>query len=175
MGAPTILNRAVGLFTKPSPWSITAILVLGAIILFVGSGIGATSNALFERTQHAVAIVDATNGQLHYTTWSGNDAIAPLITDCKQRERPPRTRCVNFFADGDEVRIAYDPDEPFHVWTGITPGGGKATILIALGIILLVGGALGFWWVVAKPLLMWLFHRTPKTPLTPGSPGQDKS
>jgi hypothetical protein len=152
-----------------------AILLLGAIILLVGSNIGAKSNALFARTQNTVATVDATNSQLRFTTWAGMDAIAPLITDCKQRVRPPRTGCINLFVNGDEVRISYDPDEPSNVWIGITPGGGKATILIALGITLLVGGALGFWWVAAKPWLTGLFHRAPTAPLPPGKSGQGKS
>jgi hypothetical protein len=156
----TIFTRLTKFLTEPSIWNLTAIVLLGGILLLLGSNVGARSNALFARTEYAVATVDTTAGQLLFTTWKGEAVRTPLITDCRRSVRSPRTGCQIFFVDGDEVLINYDPEEPTWVWSGITPGGGKATILIALGIILLVGGGLDFWWVVAKPWLRTRFHRS---------------
>jgi hypothetical protein len=136
------------------------LLVVGAIILAIGINVASEANALFARTQSAVATVDLVDRQLHFTTWGGQQVSAPLITDCKESQRPPRTGCIARFEQGDQVLISYDAEEPSHVWVGNTPGGGTATLLLAVGVAMLVAGGLVLWWTWLQPRIQSFFSGT---------------
>lgn len=170
MPIPVAAKRAVYVLSRPSPWSTTALVLLGTIILLIGSDAVANSNALFNRAQYSVGTVSATNDQLAYATWAGQLVTVPLITDCKEKRRPPRSGCIAYFEDGDEVLISYDPDYPSDVWIGLVPGGGKATLALAAGIAMVVTGVLGLWWMVVKPRLQALLGLVF---ITAGAPGKN--
>jgi hypothetical protein len=154
------VGGAARALTGPSPWSAGLFLIAGAVLLYVGAQIGGSANALFQRTEDVTATVDVSNRQLHFTTWDGVAVSAPIITDCRQRGRPPSNECIVPFQDGDKVLIAYDPEQPTRVWMGDTPGGGRAALFLALGIAAVVAGILLAWWSIIQPALMRMFSST---------------
>ena len=127
------------------------LVVLGVVVVVVGTAWLSDVGALRERTRSAVAVV-AMDGSLVFTTAQGEVVAAALGDNCKQRvSAPPGRRCAVYLEPGDEVVLQYDTADPLHVWHGTTPGGFAPTMTLYAGIMVLTTSVILLWWAAGMP------------------------
>ena len=119
-------------------------LVLAVIAIAIGWTLSERVQGIADRAEQAMAIYE--NGMLTFTTSAGEIISVPREDPCKFYSKPPASTCIAFYANGDEVAIAYDSADPEHTWFGrLVPGGYGPTLLLWGGIALGIFSLLWLW------------------------------
>jgi hypothetical protein len=113
-------------------------IIIGAALTVVGGFIITEIGELSDRTQQAVAVVEGDTAR--FVTIDGADVVILMGDRCKRRVPAPGRGCAVPFKVGDEFLLRYDEADPRHVWSGATPGGGRATGMLYAGISLITVG-----------------------------------
>ena len=121
-------------------------LVLGVALVVGGTVWLSRVGALSDRSDLAVAVLSDENF-LEFATHDGAQVAVVMGENCKRMVGSfAGRRCVEFLQPGDEVLLRYDTENPTHIWTGLTPGGGLATVLIYVGISIITVGIIALWY-----------------------------
>ena len=130
---------------------IVPFVVLGVVLVVVGTAWLSNVGLLRERSSRAIAVMSV-DGSLEFTTSRGEVFAIALGDNCKQRVSAALgRRCEVYLDPGDEILLNYDTADPQHVWLGATPGGVTPTVTLYAGISILTAASIMLWWAAGMP------------------------